>query len=157
MGSDPVSASHPSVQSAMVVHESPQYIVVQDSPPPSPQLNPVGPIFPPPSPRQGAYIEHANGIPYLTRPSRGGDLGGGGGILLVGGRLHLLLRARRPRFARQEGPLVPPWPGGLLTEAVAGHLLLVGVEVPRFDVLGAPLRHGGRLTKVRNRFYQLIG
>ena len=35
--------------------------------------------------------------------------------------------------------------GGLLAEAVVGHLLLVGVEVPCFDIWGAPLKHGGRL------------
>ena len=58
-----VSASHPSIQSPLVVHESPQYIVVEESPPPPPQPNPVAPISPPPSPLQRAYIEHVNGIP----------------------------------------------------------------------------------------------
>ena len=48
----------------------------------------------------------------------------GGGIPLVGGRQHLLLRAPHPRFALQGGPLVPPWQGGLLGGAVVGHLLL---------------------------------
>ena len=45
---------------------------------------------------------------------------------LVGGRLHMLLRAQHPRLALRGGPLVPPWQGGLLAEMVAGHLLLVG-------------------------------
>ena len=75
-----------------------------------------------------------------------GVRGGGGGILLVGGHLHQLLRAPHPPFALLWGPLVPPWPGGLLAEAAVGHLLLVGVGVPRFDILGAPLKHGGRLN-----------
>ena len=87
-------------------------------------------------------MEHVNGIPYLIGPSRGGGAGGGG-ILLVRGRLQRLLRAQHPRFTWRGGPLVPLWPGGLLAEAVAGHLLLVGVEVPCFDILGAPLKHGG--------------
>ena len=36
----------------------------------------------------------------------------GGGIPLVGGRRHLLLRARHPRLALRGGPLVPLWQGG---------------------------------------------
>ena len=78
-GSEPVFASHPGIQSPMVVHESPQYIVVDESPPPPPQPNTVGPVSPPPSPRprQAAYIQHVNRIPYLIRPSRGGGSGGG--------------------------------------------------------------------------------
>ena len=58
-GSEPVFASHPRIQSLMVVHESPQYIVVDESPPPPPQPNTAGPVFPPlsPRPRQAAYIE----------------------------------------------------------------------------------------------------
>ena len=64
----------------------------------------------------------------------------------MGGRLHLLLRAQHLRFALRGDPLVPPWPGGVLAEAVAGRLLLVGVEVPRFAILGAPLSNRGRLT-----------
>ena len=98
----------------MVVHESPQYIVVDESPLPPPQPNTVGPVSPPPStrPRQPAYIEQVNGIPYLIWPSRGGGSGGGGGMPLVGGRLRLLLRAPHPCLALQGGPLVPPWRGG---------------------------------------------
>ena len=75
-GSERVFASHPQTQSPTVVHKSPQYIVVEESPPPAPQLNPVGPISPPPSPRQAAYIECLNGILYLSRPSVGGGSGG---------------------------------------------------------------------------------
>ena len=84
MASEPVFASHPAIQSPTVVPESPQYMVVEQSPPPPPQLNPVGPISPPPLPRQGAYIEHVNGIPSLIRPSRGGGSGGGAFFWLGG-------------------------------------------------------------------------
>ena len=59
---------------------------------------------------------------------------------------HLLLRAPHPRLALRGGPLVPPWQGGLLEEAVVGHLLLGGGGVPRFDILGAPLTHGWKLN-----------
>ena len=130
----------------MVVHESPQYIVVDDSPPPPPRPNTVGHVPPPPSPRhrQVAYIEHVQGIPHLVRPSSGGVRGGD--IPLVGGRQHLLLRAPHPRLALRGGPLVPPWQGGLLGGAVVGHLLLVEGGVHPFDILGAPLLHGGRTT-----------
>ena len=78
-GSEPVFTSHPRTQSPMVVHESPQYIVVVESPPPTPQLNTVGPVPLPPSPgpRQVAYVEQVQGIPYLIRPSCGGGWGGG--------------------------------------------------------------------------------
>ena len=143
-GSEPVSASHPPFQPPMVVHESPQYIVVDESSPPAPQPNTVGPVSPPPSTRpcQPAYIEHANGIPYLIRPSCGG--GSGGGHASCAGAPAPLLRASHPRFALWGGPLVPLWRGGLLAEAVVGHLLPVEGGVPRFHILGAPLRHGGR-------------
>ena len=50
-GSEPVFASQPRTQSPMVVHESPQYIVMDESPPPPPRPNTVGPVPPPPSPR----------------------------------------------------------------------------------------------------------
>ena len=78
-GSEPVFASHPRTQSPMVVHESPQYIVVDESPPPPPQPNTVGPFPPPPSPRPRhlAYIEQVQGIPHLIWPSCGGGSGGG--------------------------------------------------------------------------------
>ena len=81
--SEPGFASHPRIQSPVVVHESPQYIVVDKSPPPLPQPNTVGPVPPLPSPRQPAYMEHVHGIPYLIRPSRGG--GSGGGLSSSGG------------------------------------------------------------------------
>ena len=60
-----------------MVHESPQYIVADESPRPSPQRNNVGPVSPPLStrPRQAAYIERVHGIPHLIRPSRGGGSG----------------------------------------------------------------------------------
>ena len=70
----------------------------------------------------------------------------GGGIPLSGGRQHLLLRAPHPRLALRGGPVVPPWQGGLLGGAVVGHLLLVEGGVHLFDILGAPLLHGGRKT-----------
>ena len=78
-GPEPVFASHPRMQSPMIVHESPQYIVVDESPRPPPRPNTVGPVSPPPSPRprQAAYIERVHGIPHLFRPSRGGGSGGG--------------------------------------------------------------------------------
>ena len=62
-GSEPVFASHPRTQSPIVVHESPQYIVVDESPAPPPRPNTVGPVSPPPSPRprQVAYIEQVQG------------------------------------------------------------------------------------------------
>ena len=146
-GSEPVFASHPRTQSPVVVHESPQCIVVDESPPPPPQPNTVGPVPPPPSPRprQVAYIEQVQGIPHLIWPSCGGGWGGGG-IPLVGGRQRLLLRAPHPRLALRGGPLVPTWQGGLLGGSVVGHLLLVEGGVHRFDILGAPLLHGGGAT-----------
>ena len=67
-----------------------------------------------------------------------------GDMPLVGGRLRLLLRAAHTRLALRGDPLVPPWHGGLLAEAVVGHLLLVGWGRARFNIPGAPLKHGGR-------------
>ena len=63
----------------MVVHESPQYNVVDESPLPPPGPNTVGPVPPPPSPRhrQVAYTEQVEEIPHLIRPSSGGGLGEG--------------------------------------------------------------------------------
>ena len=58
-----------------------------------------------------------------------------------------MLHAAHPLSALRAGPLVPPWPGGLLAEAVVGYLLLVGVVLPRFDIPGAPLKHGARLKQ----------
>ena len=84
-GSEPVFASHPRIQSPMVVHESPQYIVVDKSPPPTPQPNTVGPVSPllSPGPGQGAYVKHVDSIPYMVRPSRG--VGSGGAFCSGGG------------------------------------------------------------------------
>ena len=64
----------------------------------------------------------------------------------MGGRQRLLLRAPHPVLTLRGGPLVPPWQGGLLGGAVVGHLLLVERGVHLFDILGAPLLHGGRKT-----------
>ena len=64
----------------------------------------------------------------------------------MGGRQRLLLRAPHSRLALRGGPLVPPWQGGLLGGAVVAHLLLVEGGVHLFDILGAPLLHGGRTT-----------
>ena len=144
-GSEPVSASHRRFQSRMVVHESPQCIVVDESPPPPPQPNTVGPVSPPPSPRprQPAYIEHVNRIPYLIRPSRGGGPGGGG-MPLVGG-------APAPVAARPAPPTRPA--GGASAPSVAGGAAAGsggesspsrGGGVPRFDILGATLKHWER-------------
>ena len=73
-GWEPVCASHLRIQSPMVVHESPQYNVVDESPQPPPQPNTVGPVSPPPSPRprQAAYIQRVHGISHLIPPSGGG-------------------------------------------------------------------------------------
>ena len=78
-GPEPVFASHPRTQSPLVVHESPQYIVVDEFPSPPPRPNTVGLVPPPPSPRhhQVAYIEHVQGILHLVRPSSGGGSRGG--------------------------------------------------------------------------------
>ena len=63
----------------------------------------------------------------------------------MGGRQHLFLRTPQPRFA-PRGASGPSVAGVLLAEAAVGHLPLVGVGVPRFDILGAPLKHGGGLN-----------
>ena len=138
-------ASHPSIKPPTAVHESPQYIVVEESPPPAPQPNPVGPISPPLSPRQGAYIEHVNGIPYLIRTSCGGG-SGGGAFFQRGGACTRCCAPNAPVLPSRGALWSPLWPGGLLAEAVAGHLLLVRVGVPCSNILGVPLNHGGRLS-----------
>ena len=63
----------------------------------------------------------------------------GGGILPVGRRLHLMQRISHPRSTLRCCPLVPPWPGGLLADAVVVHLPLVGGAIPRLNILGVPL------------------
>ena len=80
-GSEPVFASYPRTRSHVVVHEAPQYLVVDESPPPAPPPTTVGPVPPPPSRRQLAYVEHVNGIPYVIGPSPGRGSGGGGDFL----------------------------------------------------------------------------
>ena len=124
-GSEPVFASDPRTQSPLVVHESPQYIVVDESPPPPPRPNIVGPVPRPPSPRhrQVAYIEHVQGSPHLLRPSSGG--GSGGGHPSGGGAPAPVAAHPTPPCHPAGGPPVPPWEGGLLGGAVVGHLLLV--------------------------------
>ena len=146
-GSEPVFASHPRTQSPMVVHESPQYIVVDESPTPPPRPNTVGPVPPPPSlrHRQVAYIEHVQGIPHLVRLSSGG--GSGGGHPSSEG-------APAPVAARPTPPSHPAGgpPGPSVAGGAAGGGGVVGSSPPRgggvhlFDILGAPLLHGGRKT-----------
>ena len=65
---------------------------------------------------------------------------------LVGGRLRLLLRAPHPRLALRGGPLVPPWRGGAAGGGGGGSSPPRGGGVPHFDILGAPLKPGGRLN-----------
>ena len=116
--------SHPRIQSPLVVNESPQYILVDKSPPPPLQPNTVGPVSPPPSarPRQAAYIERVHGIPHLIRPSRGGGSGGGHSSS-VGAPAPVAIRPTR--------------------QAVVGQILLAGGRGPPFNILGAPLKSGG--------------
>ena len=141
-GSEPVFASHPRSQSPLVVHESPQHFVVDESPPPPPQRNTVGPVSSPPSPRPGqpAYMEHVNGILYLIRPSRGG--GSGGGHSSSGGAPAPVAARPTPPSHPAEGPSGPSVAGGLLEEAVVGHLLLVGGG-PSFRHSGGPAQTRG--------------
>ena len=86
-------------------------------------------------------MERVQGICRVIRPFRGG--GSGGGHSSSGVAPATVAARRTPPFCQA---LVPPWPGGLLAEAVVGHLLLMGVEVSRLDILGTPLKHGGMLT-----------
>ena len=145
-GSEAVFASHPRTRSPMVVHESPRYIVVDDSPTPPPRPNTVGHVPLRPHPATARWVtlrtckESRTCFRHPVVGVRGGD------ISLVGGRQRLLLRAPHPRLALRGDPLVPPWQGGLLGGAVVGHLLLVEGGVHPFDILGAPLLHGGRKT-----------
>ena len=146
-GSEPVFASHPRIQSPMVVHESPQYILVDESPPPPPRPNALGPVPPPPSPHhcQVAYIEQVQGIPHLIRPSSGG--GSGGGHSSSGGAPAPVAARPTPPSCPAGGPSGPSVAGGAAWGgAVVGHLLLVEGGVHRSDILGAPLLHGGRTT-----------
>ena len=112
-GSETVFASHPRTQSPMVVYESPQYIVVDESPPPPPRPNTVGPVPPPPSPRprQVAYIEQMQGIPHLIRPSCGG--GSGGGHSSSGGAPAPVAARPTPPSRPAGGPSGPSVAGGV--------------------------------------------
>ena len=105
-----VSAPHPQIQRPRVVHESPQYILAEESPPPPPQANPVGPITPLRAPRQGAYIQHMSSIPYLTRRFRGGCSGGGHSS--GGGALGPVAARPTPSFEPAGQPSDPSVAGG---------------------------------------------
>ena len=130
----------------MVVHESPQYIVVDASPAPPPRPNTVGPVPPPPSPRQRqvAYIEHVQGIPHLVWPSNCG--GSGGGHPSSGGAPAPVAAHPTPLSRPAGGPSGPSVAGAAAGGAVVGHLLLVEGGVHPFEIPGAPLLHGGRKT-----------
>ena len=143
--SEPVFASHPRIQSPIVVHESPQYIVVDKSPPPTPQPNTVGPVSAPPSPRprQAAYIQRLHGIPHLIRPSSGG--GSGGAHASSGGALAPVATRPTPLSRPAEGPSDPSVAGGAAGGGGGGSSPPRRGGVPGFDILGAPLKHGGRL------------
>ena len=106
--SEPVFASHPLIKSAMVVHESPQYIVADDARPPPPQPNTVGLLSPQPSPRprQAAYIQRVHRIPHLIQPSRGGGSGGGGHISSGGAPAPVAARPT-PQSPPAGGPCGP--------------------------------------------------
>ena len=86
-----------------------------------------------------------NGITSLTRPSCGGGSGGEHSY------------SRGVTCTSCCAPNIPVLPGGgavwslsgeggLLAGAVVAHLSSGGVEVPHFDILGAPLKQGRRLT-----------
>ena len=111
-GSEPVFASHPRTQSPMVVHESPQYIMVDESPPPPPRPNTVGVVPPPASTRhrQVAYIEQVQGILHLIRPSSGG--GSGGGHSPSGGAPAPVAARPTPPSRPAGGPSGPSVAGG---------------------------------------------
>ena len=147
-GSEPVFASHPRIQSPVVVHESPQYTVVDESPPPLLRPSTVGPIPPPPSPRQPAYVEHVNGIPYLVRPSRGGGSGGGEHSSSGGAPAPVAARPTPPPRPA-GGPSGPSVAGGAAGGGNGGSSPPRGGGVHRFDILRAPLKHGGGTTYSR--------
>ena len=143
-GSEPVSASHPRTQSPMVVHESPQYIVVDESPPPPPRPNTVGPVPPPPSPRhrQVAYIEQVQGIPHLIRPSSGGGSGGGHSS---SGRAPVPVAARPTPLSRPAaGPSGPSVAGGAAGGGGGGSSPPTGGGGPSFQHSGGPAPTRGK-------------
>ena len=142
-GSDSVFASHPRIQSPVVVHESPQHIVVDESPPPPPQPNTVGPVSPPPSPL-AAYIEHVDGIPFLVRPSRDG--GSGGEHTSSGGAPAPVAARPTPPSRPAGGPSGPSVAGGAAGGGGGGSSPPRGGGGPSFRHSGAPLKHGGRMN-----------
>ena len=137
-GSEPVFASHPRTRSPMVVHESPQYIVVDDSPPPPPRPNTVGHVPPPPFPRhrQVAYIEHVQGIPHLVRPSSGG--GSGGGHPSSGGAPAPVAARPTPPSRPAGGPSGPSVAGGAAGGGGGGSSPPRGGGGPSFRHSGGP-------------------
>ena len=122
----------------MVVHESPQYILVDDSPPPPPRPNTVGHVPPPPSPRhrQVAYIEHVQGIPHLVRPSSGG--GSGGGHPSSGGAPAPVAARPTPPSRPAGGPSGPSVAGGAAGGGGGGSSPPRGGGGPSFRHSGGP-------------------
>ena len=138
-GSDPGFASVPGTQSPMVVHESQQYILVDESPPPPPQPNTAGPVSSPPSPLP-AHIEQVDGIPYLVRPSRDG---GSGGEHASSGRAPEPVAARPgPPYHPARGPSDP----SVAREAAGGG---GGEESPPRGGGGPSFRHSVGPTHTR--------
>ena len=140
-GSEPDFASHPRTQSNVVVHESPQYIVVDESPSPPPQPNTVGPALSLPPTRQPAYIEHVKGIPYLIRPSRDRGSGGGGHSSSGGALAPVAARATSP--SRPAGGLSGP----SVAEGAAGGG--GGGSSPPCGGGGPSFRHSGGPAQAR--------
>ena len=141
-GAELVSAPAPQMQPPTVVHETPHYIVVEESPPPAPRRNPIGSVSHPPSPRGVTYIQHVDGISYLIRPSMVGS--SGGDILPVGGHL-----------TPAPDTLVSPCGEGLWSFRGEGTCLRggwwvisppAGVEAPHLNIPRAPLARRGGLT-----------
>ena len=142
-GSESVFASHLRIQSPMVVHESPLYIVVDECRPRRPQPNTGGSFFPSPSPL-AAHTEHLDSIPYLVRPSREG--GSGGGYTSSGGApAHVAARPTRP-ICPAGGSSGPSVAGGAAGGGSGGSSPPRGGGVPSFGHSGALLRHGGRMN-----------
>ena len=79
----------------MVVHESPHYIVVQQSPPLDPQPNPVGPISAPSSMWRGAYNQRLGGIQNPDSTIPGWEFWGGFILSVKGGSPPVAARPTR--------------------------------------------------------------
>ena len=140
-GPEPVFASHPQAPSSTVVHKSPQYIVVEESPLPPLQLKPVRRISSPPSPSPGAYNEYLNGIPYLIRPSHGG--GSGGEHSSSGGAPAPVAARRTPSFCPAGGPSGPSVAGGAAGRGVGGSSPPRGGGSPSFRHSRGPAQTRG--------------